>query len=85
MNIFKDKKGRLVIWQEPNFNLVLFFGFLAASNVIRHAKVHNLLSILAFGTIFIWSWREIKDGASLFRRLLGLIVMAAALYAEVNS
>jgi multisubunit Na+/H+ antiporter MnhE subunit len=84
MNIFKDKKGRLAIWQEPNFNIVLFFAFLAVTYIVGHGKLHQLFAALAFGTIFIWSWREISGGDSLFRRLLGLIVMAIALYSRIN-
>jgi len=82
-NIFKDKKGRWAIWQEPNFNLVLFFFFLAASAVAKHGTANKILSTLAFGTIFIWSWREISEGISPFRRILGAVVMAVAVILQI--
>lgn len=63
--------------------MVLFWVFLAAWAVIKRGLWHDLFAALAFGTIFMWSWMEIRSGVSPFRRVLGAGVMAAALLTQV--
>lgn len=69
--LFKDKDGNTVIWQYPNWPIM------AAAAAYALDLLHpDDLSI--FGEIFLayWAISEILLGVNLFRRLLGLAVLA---------
>ena len=74
-NFWKDKDGRVVIWQRPNLPLTVWFvtyllGWLPFSPLFL-----SLLDTISFGAIFTWAWLEISSGVNTFRRILGLIVL----------
>lgn len=77
LNFFKDKHGRIVIFQTPNAPLIGWFIF-SILNLLwtsEHPKVINIFHMLSFGFIFTWAWLEITSGINYFRRTLGLIVL----------
>lgn len=73
--LLEDKNGRIVIAQRPNPPLIVGLTASVLGFVPLLARLHELLSWLAFGALFTWAWLEIFDGACLFRRLLGVVVM----------
>lgn len=81
LDFFKDKKGRIVLFQAPNAPIIFWFTFtvlnLLWSN--NQPKVHYLFQILSFGFIFTWAWLEITSGVNYFRRTLGLLVLFIAI------
>lgn len=76
-DLFKDKKGRIVICQLPNLPLIGWFTFTILRLLISNSqpKIQNLFLMLSFGFIFTWSWLEIISGVNYFRRALGLSVL----------
>jgi hypothetical protein len=74
-SFFKDKSGKIVVWQNLNLPIILWAGATLMSKLIKTGSLHSLFSIIAFGWVFTWAWLEITQGASPFRRMLGAIVM----------
>lgn len=84
MSFFKDKHGKVVVWQKLNPPIILWIVSTAASKLIKHGTWHNLLDIVAFGAIFTWAWLEIFQGASPFRRVLGAVVLILSIRSRLN-
>ena len=73
--IWKDRGGRVVIFQMPNVPLVVWavlsvISFLSSSN-----KVATVFWWLSIATLAIWSLLEIFRGVNYFRRALGVFVL----------
>jgi hypothetical protein len=82
LDFFKDKQGRIVLFQAPNSPLICWFilvilDFFWSSN---QPKIHYLFHMLRFGFIFTWAWLEITSGVNYFRRALGLLVLILAIF-----
>lgn len=79
LNFFKDKHGRIVLFQIPNWPLTLWFIFSIINLIWTNSpsRVHYLLHMLSFGFIFTWAWLEITSGINHFRRTLGVFVLIA--------
>lgn len=82
--IWRDRRGRLAVWQTPNVWLIawaagttlsLFFG----------GRVGDVFFWIASGALVVWSFLEIFWGASYFRRVLGLAVLAFAVASMIKS
>ena len=74
--IFKNKDGKLVLWQNPNLPL---WGWIASSvlgAVFKHGNLHSSFQLLGKAALFAWAYLEIRSGESIFRRILGAVVMA---------
>lgn len=76
---YKDKEGRVVLYQTPNAPLVLWVVSTIFSHLITNGVFHQIFSLIAFGAIFTWSWLELFQGSSYFRRLLGAIVLVGSI------
>ena len=72
---FKDKQGRIVLFQFPNLPLIVWFATLLGAKVVSTGNVHDLLNLLSFSALFFWAWLEAFYGVNYFRRALGLIVI----------
>jgi hypothetical protein len=72
----RDKNGNVVIWQAPNIPLIGWLVFKLLSIVLSQGHLKDGFGLISSAFIFTWTYLEITDGASYFRRLLGLIVMA---------
>jgi len=82
LDFFKDKQGRIILFQAPNSPLIGWFIF-TIFNLLWSSdqqKIHDLFGILSFGFIFTWAWLEITDGVNYFRRVLGLLVLIIAIW-----
>lgn len=82
--IWRDRRGRLAIWQMPNGWLIawaagttlsLFFG----------GHVGDVFFWIASAALVVWAVLEIVGGASYFRRALGLAVLAYIIAAMLKS
>ena len=73
-SFFKNKQGQIVIWQWPNTAIYGWLVFLLLSNIFNKGIAHNGFSLLSKVSIFTWAYLEVTQGASYFRRLLGLII-----------
>jgi hypothetical protein len=77
LHFFKDKQGRIVLFQMPNAPLICWF-ILVILNFFwnnNQPKVDYILQMLRFGFIFTWAWLELTSGVNYFRRALGLLVL----------
>jgi hypothetical protein len=51
---------------------------------VAHGKLHDFLTLVAFGAIFTWAWLETFSGVNNFRRGLGIVVLIISLYSRLN-
>lgn len=80
---WRDKDGKVVVWQNPNLPLIIWFVCTILGYVFSAGKLNEFLEILAFGAIFTWSWLEITSGVNYFRRSLGMVVLIASLLTKL--
>jgi hypothetical protein len=78
-SLFKDKNGRVVIWQTPNLPLMLW-AVLAVTSRLVHSP---LAAWLATAFLFTWAFMEVSQGVNYFRRILGLLILAAVVRAHL--
>lgn len=78
--LFRDANGKVVIWQNPNIPLLGWIVFTALGLIIKHGAAHTGFHRLAEASLFTWAYLEIRSGKSLFRRILGCIVLVSTLY-----
>lgn len=76
---FKDKNGKVVVWQTPNIPLISWALFSVLARVVPSGAWQQLTSFVSFGFIFTWAWLEITEGSSYFRRTLGIVVLIVTL------
>ncbi len=81
-NFFKDKKGRIVLWQTPNNFLLVWAVCTLLRHVLSAGIVRQTVGYIGFGSIVVWALLEIFQGATYFRRSLGGIVLIASLYGK---
>ena len=77
-NFWKDKHGNVVIFQKPNWWIILWFVFMVVS-MFSYGDVSHVFSRVATAFICIWAVLEITTGATLFRRTLGTLVLLVSL------
>lgn len=78
--VFKDKQGKIRIWQQPN---ILLYGWIAcqiAALFVGNDTVKHDFSRLGTALIFTWAYLEIMEGVNYFRRGLGLLVLILTVY-----
>jgi hypothetical protein len=80
--IFKDKHGQLAITAVPNPPLIIWAVATVAGKLFKHGAIHDALSLVGFAAIVFWALLEIFQGASYFRRALGLVVLAITFYSR---
>lgn len=72
---WKDKHGRVVVWQMPNVFLIGWV-VLTLASLFTNGNLATGLWWAALAVLAIWSLLEIFKGVNYLRRLLGLIVLA---------
>ncbi len=73
-NFFKNEKCEYVIIQPPNVPIYLIIIGMVGKYV-SSGLVETLFEALTTGAVFTWAYLEIVSGESLFRRILGGLVM----------
>ena len=81
---WKDRRGRVVLWQTPNAFLIAW-AVLATISLLLSRGLSDFFSIAGEGALIIWSLLEIFKGANYFRRALGLFVLFFAVASLIKS
>ena len=81
--IWKDKKGSVVIWQNPNVFLI-GWAVLTTLALFFPRRPGDILAAVGLGILIIWCLLEIFRGVNYFRRALGLAVLAYAVSAVLH-
>lgn len=79
---FEDERGRIVLWQRPNPPLVTWAVATLGARILS-GRPHQLAALVAFGALFTWSWLELFQGVTLFRRFLGMVVLVVAVASRI--
>ncbi len=76
--LFRSKDGRLVIWQRPNWPLWVWI-IATGLGLTVGGIAKNVVGTIGLFSLAIWAVMEIRSGDSLFRRILGGVVLAIVL------
>lgn len=81
--VFRNESGEIVIAQPPNISLSIWIGSSLLELVFAEGPIHEVLEIVAFTAIVVWSLQELLDGVNYFRRGLGLLVLVSVLTSKI--
>jgi hypothetical protein len=73
----RDKHGRIMVWQTPNLPLAGWLLCMIAARFIHPGQIRTTLEFISTAALFTWAYLEITQGASYFRRTLGLLVLVS--------
>lgn len=76
--IWRDKNGRIVIWQTPNAPLIAWVA-LTFLSLLVNGRMADAFYWLGSAALIIWSLLELFKGVNYFRRALGLLILVMAL------
>lgn len=82
--IWRDKRGRIVIWQSPNVPLISW-AVLTFLSLLVNGRTAEALYWLGSAALVIWSLLELLKGVNYFRRGLGLLVLVMALISVLKN
>lgn len=71
---FRDKNGKVVIFQPPNIPITGWFLCTIAAYFFQ-GQIKDGLHGLGTAFLFLWAYLEITEGVNYFRRSAGSIVM----------
>lgn len=75
IDVCRDKQGRIVVAQKPNWQIIIAFVFYVAARFLPDGQFART----AYGAFLIflavWAYEELVRGVSLFRRALGATVL----------
>lgn len=80
---WKNKDGKLTIWQTPNATLIGWALCYILLQVVKSGKLYEVLTFLKPALLFTWAYLELVSGTSYFRRLLGAVVLSAFIAARL--
>jgi hypothetical protein len=83
-SLFKDKNDRIVIMQFPNIPIIGWFVCLALAKLISSGHLRTSLELISAAFLFTWAYLEIFQGVNYFRRILGVIVVIAAIVSLIR-
>jgi hypothetical protein len=72
--IWRDRTGRVVIYQNPNPVLIAWV-VLTIASIVTNGMLSNVLWYVALALLAIWALLEIFKGVNYFRRAIGVIVV----------
>ena len=81
---FRDNTGEIVVAQAPNIPLLVWIAATLLKLVFKTGQVKIALDIVALGSLLYWSFLEITEGATYFRRDLGVIVLIALMVSAIE-
>ena len=70
----RDKNNNTVIGQFPNLPIIGWFVFMIAAHAVSSGFWKRGFTDLSAAFLFTWSYLEITQGVSSFRRTIGTIV-----------
>ncbi len=77
-SIFRDKNGKLVVVQAPNLPLWLWLVATLLSKIVDDGTAQQVFFWVAFISLAVWAILELVSGSSIFRRILGFVVLFLA-------
>lgn len=77
---WKDKNGKVVIYQHPN-PLLIAWVVVTVLSIFINGKLSTVLWWLAMALLAAWSLLEIFKGVNYFRRALGAVVLLLVILA----
>lgn len=75
-NLFKDKTGRVVIWQPPNIPIYGWLAFKVLAMLTTQTDLERGFELTSSAFLFLWAYLELTRGVNYFRRTLGLLVIS---------
>ncbi len=82
--LIRDKDNNVAIVQFPNLPLIGWAVFGLLSYLLSSGRPHAGLLALSHASLFTWAYLEIRSGVSLFRRLLGIIILLGIVASYFN-
>jgi hypothetical protein len=76
----RDKDGRIQLIQRPNFPIIGWVVFLLLSHLVNTSLLRSGFASMSLGFLTIWAYLEITQGASYFRRVLGILVASLVVF-----
>jgi hypothetical protein len=73
--IWRDKDGRIVLWQWPNIWIIIWAIMTVLRLVSRGSSLASFAHIIGTGALIIWALLEVFRGVNYFRRVFGLIIL----------
>jgi len=81
--IWRDKHGKVVIWQTPNIPLIGWAVFTVVSLLIN-GKAADITQYIGIAFLAVWCILELVQGVNYFRRFLGLIVFISTVVTIIH-
>ena len=82
--IWRDKNGRIIIWQLPNAPLLAWL-VLTFASLLVNGRPADVLYWLGSAALIIWALLELFKGVNYFRRALGLLVLVMAVVSVLKN
>ncbi|MEO8862829.1 MAG: hypothetical protein ABI354_00700 [Candidatus Saccharimonadales bacterium] len=82
-NFFKNKDGKLAVWQLPNIPISVWIVSLVLSHALN-GSLHTGFQALAQASLFVWAYLEATSGDSNFRKVLGVVILAVVISGFFN-
>ena len=79
---WRDANGKVVVSQVPNVPLAGWLLFAGLSRIPGAEGWKNDTGYISSAFLFTWAYLEFVQGASYFRRVLGLVVLAVVVEAR---
>jgi len=79
-SILKNKDGRIVLWQMPNLLLWIWIVLRVLLLGVGNGRLHFALEQLSNAALFTWSYLEVVQGVTTFRKILGAVVMTLLVF-----
>lgn len=73
--IWRNRDGKVVLWQTPNIWLFIWAAAELASLITGKGKLDSALHWIGSAALIIWALLEIFQGVNYFRRALGAGVL----------
>jgi hypothetical protein len=73
--LLRNKEGKLILWQFPNTPLFGWLIFTLLASIFEHGRIHGGFRLLAQTFLFVWAYFELTSGDTIFRKVLGTIVL----------
>jgi hypothetical protein len=84
MRFWRDADGRVVLGQRPNLPLIGWLFFTGLTRVLGAGHWRGGVGFAGSALLFTWAYLELTQGVNYFRRLVGLVVLAAVIASHLR-
>ena len=82
--IWRDRNGRVVLWQTPNAPLIAWAVVTVVSLFVPNGTTESIFYWLSEALLGIWAALEIWKGVDYFRRALGVLIFIVVILAAFH-